>query len=206
MELYRKNNVPFDSCGKGLNDIPQPWQKHLKTEVEANNFLRGGQSLLLSGEGANNQIGLWASALTVGGFNVYQASVWELERRADDRKVLWDCDERTADFDAAEVYLINGFFKKSNFAPDRADKEILTWFIDQAIRDGRIIVIATDNPEADLDVHGPFMGNIIKNKFEAITNGKTSKTKPRNPSSKRKHNGPQVAGRRNCGDVRIKPT
>jgi hypothetical protein len=179
MELYRKNNVPFDCVGKGLDDIPEPWRQHLTTEVGGNNFLRGGQSLLLIGEGAEQQIGLWSSALTIGGFNVYQTNIWELERRAMDLRVLWDCEDRAKDFEEAEVYLIHAFFKKTP-RTDQVDREVLTWAIDQALRDGRIVVIASDNPKADMDVHGPFLGNIIQNKFEALKNGKASKKKPIN--------------------------
>lgn len=175
-ERLSNHGIPFRYIGKDIDDIPDGWRKEFEREIAENNFLRGGKHILLIGNNANDQLGLWGQCLVIAGYPVYSASVYELQRRVDSLAILWDSETRQRQFDNAECIIIRDYFWGEL---ERDQQQRTARFLQEAIDEGVTLLLASDKVDPYLEQNGEDAAAIIEQEFEVIRVQETKKKKPK---------------------------
>jgi hypothetical protein len=171
-----RGNTPHHLLEFGINSLEDHEREPLQREIEAGNFLKGGQSLLLFGEDTNVLAEKWCAALSIA-FPAYRTTPREIIRRIKGKKIIRDSEERAAMFEAAECLTILDFFTTESLMT-KGDTSLFVWFLKEAIRDGIVLIIPATE-EDDLNFHGEEIGTVIETNLEVVNHGAKPKTKKR---------------------------
>lgn len=171
-----KGNIPYRNFETtDIESLDSKWRVEFERELKENNFVRGGKSLVLFGEGAVQTHEQWAACLVLAGMPAFYTNPTDIIRRLRGQYIPRDTDDIRQQFDEAESIFITDFFGVN--AKFNEETDLLTWYIDQAIRDGCVIVTATDH---DRDTTGYYqiepLAQLCDQNFEAIR-GKKTKSK-----------------------------
>lgn len=172
-QRYLTGNLPLAYGDVTIECIEGNWRTLFEKEVESGNFLLGGKSLILVGDNADHVARQWLACLIRANYSAYRVTPMELARRALTYPIVNDSDERAADFDRAECLLLDDFFDK----PIDDLTDAFSWYFRELIRDGVVILIASNKVDADLDNWGSIAGNEIAKNFEAIHGEKIKTTR-----------------------------
>ena len=199
---YVTGNIGKQYLTADPDSMQKPWADCFDAEVKAGNFLIGGKSLLLAGEGAEIASQQWVACLNRVDMPAYRTTPMEIVRRLEGKVIPRDDPQRLEEFERAETVVVFDFFEPSDL-----DRDLLQWFFKEALRDGIVVVLVTENHDPDLDCHGENIGQFIEDNFEGILHvAQAATTKAGNKSSNGKHSGLTIAGRNLTGGKRIKPT
>ena len=169
--IMQQGNVAHQCINTAITDIAEPWQADFRAEIAGDNFLRGGKSILLRGEGACDIARQWHSCLVRANFEAYRTTPLEAVRRSGGLPIIGDEEARAREFVAAETVLIDDFFDPVAWTPDSA--EMFTWYFRTLHRSGAVILLSTDEDDPDLDNHGTVIGSLIEKTFEVIAHVKS---------------------------------
>lgn len=171
-----KGNLPYDMQEAHIGDLPEAWRKEFEAEVADGNFLRGGKSIMLLGEGAEKSAALFHACLVRAGFNAYRITPFEAVLRVDGRYVVRDSELRKQQFEEAECFLIDGFFFDHDDGMDDAAAYKLWWFLSEAVKDGAVLIVASNNEKIDaIDCYPDYMWEFVEETFEVIRADKSEK-------------------------------
>lgn len=183
-------NLPYAHVKTDIDAMDPRWRKEFEAEVNEGNFLRGGKSLLLHGDGAENASMQWLACLLLAGYQAYRVTPLEVMRRMAGLPIAGDNDGRKDEFENAECIFIDDFF--SSIVVSDEMSYLFIWFFTEAVKAGVTLVIAYDDNEPELELYGPVVGDLIENTFEVV-HGTPSKTKTRKTSSKRDGKNSRIA-------------
>lgn len=162
-------NLPYELRDTTLESISDNWRKEFQAEVADNNFLRGGKSILLLGEGAEVASRQWLACLLRGGFNAYRATPYEIARRVAGLPVAWDTESRKLMFDDAETILIDDFFFDHSDGLSSEDAYRIWWYMLEVIRDGAVVILACDKEKIDtINCYPDYVWEFVEETFEVI--------------------------------------
>lgn len=170
-------NLPYEFRDTTLKDVADNWRKEFEAEVKDNNFLRGGKSLMLLGAGAEHASRQWLACLLRANFRAYRATPFEIVRRVSGLPVPWDDETKKAMFEEAECILIDDFFFDHDDGLSAGDAYRLWWFMLEAVRDGAVLVVASNNEKIDtINCYPDYVWEFVEETFEVIRGSKTEKT------------------------------
>ncbi len=183
---HSPGNLPYEYRNTSLGDVQAAWRDEFEAEVADGNFLRGGKSIMLLGDGAEVASRQWVACLLVAGFRVYRLTPHEAIRRMSGLPVSWDSESRKMEYDEAECYLIDDFFFDHSDGMSSADAYLLWLFLLEASRDGRVLLIASDKEKIDeINCYPDYVWELVEETFEVIR-GNQSKKKTTTGIKKRK--------------------
>lgn len=162
-------NLPYEFRDTTLDDVTPEWRKEFEAEVKDGNFLRGGKSVLLIGDGAEHASRQWLACLLRANFSAYRITPYEIVRRVDCLPVPWDTDTRKAMFDEAECFLIDDFFFDHDDGMTSGEAYRVWWFMQEAVRDGAVLIIASNKEKIDTtNCYPDYLWEFVEETFEVI--------------------------------------
>ena len=180
-------NLPYDLRDTTLEDIEPRWRKEFQSEVEDGNFLRGGKSVMLVGEGACQAARQWLACLIRANFKAYRITPFEIVRRMSGLSVVWDTDTRKTMFEEAECFLVDDFFFDHDDGITGEDAYLIWMFLQEALRDGAVIILASDSEKIGSINYCPdYVWELVENSLEVIRVNKPEAQTNRNGIQKRK--------------------
>jgi len=188
---YITGNIGKQYLTADPDNMQVPWGADFTSEVAANNFIIGGKCLLLLGPNAETAAQQWVACLNRISMPAYRTTAMEIVRRLEGKVIPRDDPQRVEEFERAETLFVFDFF-----VPSELDNDLLYWFIREALRDGIVLVLVSEDDDADLDCHGANIGRLVEKHFEVIKHGSQTSTKkaPTIKGRNRKHGGPSTAG------------
>jgi hypothetical protein len=182
-------NLPYAFRDTTIESVSPAWVKEFNAEIADDNFLRGGKSILLCGEGAEHAARQWLACLLRAGFPAYRVTPFEAVRRISALPVLRDNEDRAYQFSVAECYLIDDLFEDHGEGLTPADSYRLLLFMRESIRDGAVLIAASDNEKLESDSLPDNVWEFVEENFEVIR-GSNSEAKTKSAGiKKRKTNG-----------------
>jgi hypothetical protein len=177
-------NLPYAYKDTTLESVSPAWRKEFEAEIADGNFLRGGKSLLLVGEGAQEASRQWLACLLRAGFPAYRVTPYEAVRRVSALPVLRDNEDRAHQFNDAECYLVDDLLDE----PGEGEPYKLLLFLRESTRDGAVLVAATDNEKLESDSLPDYVWEFVEENFEVVRgNSAEAKTKSAGIKKRKAH-------------------
>jgi hypothetical protein len=188
----------YDAVGKlDQKSMSEGFADAFNTEVDGGGYTRGAASQLAIGPYATKDIRCAFSCLMRGGYNVVKMDVRLITRRLDSKWIPRWTDDDDKCVSNAEVIVLDGLFNgelaEAMTPSERAD---FVWFIKDAIENGVVILAATEDTDADLNLFSDELGEILENIFEVANGPQTDTAQNKRTRSNVKHSGNETPSKR----------
>lgn len=189
-------------------------QKHMSdkfatffnSEVDAGGFTRGEKSFFVVGPDAYEDCLYAFACLVRGGYKAIHVEPRTILRRLDSKWIPRWGDEDDKLLERAEVMIIHDPFDPEFLQSITSEnKGDLVWFIRDAIHNGVVVVLPTNNKDIDLSTLGEAFGEFVEANFEVI-NVPQADDKRNTSSDECKHSGDAATSSGSAKRKRKKPS
>lgn len=208
MDRNRKGTTMSSIADGHFNHLYQTWQNidqknmsdafrmTFNDEADAGGFTRGSKNLIVVGPNANYDCYCAFACLNRGEYHVALMDVRTIIRRLDSKWIpRWTPDD-DAILDRAECLIVIGLFNPETIeAMTPSEIADLTWFLTDCINNGVMLLVPTNNQEADANVLGDTFGELLEQNTE-VDNGTATKTFNNKTGGNKQHGGDETAGKR----------
>lgn len=206
------NDTYFGGLYETMSDRDQRhmsdnFRTFFNAEADSEGFTRGQKSFFVLGETAMDDCHCAYACLVRGGYHAVLVEGRTILRRLDSKWIpRWGEDDDKL-LERAEVMIIpdpfDPEFLQSITSENKGD---LVWFIRDAIHNGVVIVIPTNNIDFDIDALGDAFGSFVETNFEVVQHGAASKNTRKSTSNKSEHSRDAATSGGSAKRKRKKPT
>lgn len=194
----------YHVVGCDQRDMSEPFSKFFDAEVDDGGFVRGGKSFFVVGDSADRDCHIAYACLLRGRYPVIYADGRTLIRRLDgDWIPRWTDDDDHALENAEVIIIPDPFNEDFTLTLTNYQRGSLIWFIEEAIRNGVVVVIPTNDKDTNLNSMGERFGNFIEENFEVI-HGTASTDQRKSSRNKSEHDRDAASIKRDRGRKREK--